>query len=83
MELFVLTEYIFLWVSSDSNRRPKVYETFALKPAELHTRCGAGGRIGYLHDVHFGYTTFLKLRDVLMFTTQRESSFRHSGMLLG
>ena len=26
-----------VWVSLDSNQRPKVYETFALKPAELHT----------------------------------------------
>ena len=26
------------------------------------------------------YCTFLELRDVLMFTTQRESSFRHSGI---
>jgi hypothetical protein len=37
MELSVLTYYFFLWVSLDSNQRPKVYETFALKPAELHT----------------------------------------------
>ena len=26
-----------VWVSLDSNQRPKVYETFALKPTELHT----------------------------------------------
>jgi hypothetical protein len=30
---------------------------------------GTGGRIDYLHDVHFGYTTLLVLRDVLRLYT--------------
>ena len=50
---------------------------------DFNTRAlkGAGGRSGYLHGVHFGFTTFSRITGRLIISIRiQDYPFRHTGM---
>ena len=52
-------------------------------PISTPRQKGAGGRSGYLHGVHFGFTTFSRITGRLIISIRiRDHSFRHTGIYL-
>ncbi len=50
-------------------------------PISTPRQKGAGGRSGYLHGVHFGFTTFSRITGRLIISIRiQDYSFRHTGI---